>query len=267
MIKLLFLIILISSIFCISFQESFSQIKKYQILDNVEPYKTGNTNSDIAFVSLHTNNIKNYAKYSEIALIKYCEKWNYGYYIYNKSLSNDVEHGCWNKIPAIQNHLKDHKYIIWMDADAIINDFNIDIKQYISGHEDKQLICCGDIQKHYPINSGVMIIKNSDFSNKLLTETWNWDGKHGYNEIGDQVILRNNLAKLSNNNLITSKEKKNYYKIYPERTFNTHPRLTKFETHKKNEILNDFIIHYMGYPSSTRVEHFKKSLDRNNIKY
>jgi hypothetical protein len=271
MIKIcLILLIVIIVIINSNFNYDNESFKNYTILDNIKPYKKGNLQSDIAFVTLYTPNISDFSYYSEVALIEYCNKYNYGYYIYNEALSNDIEHGCWNKIPAIQKHLNNHKYLIWIDSDAIINDFNIDIKQFIKYNENKSVIVSHDInsKRNRPFfNSGVMIIKNNDFSNKVLHNTWNSDVKHGYTNVGDQVILRNEICKLCKKDNIDNIYSENkHIKVYPERTFNSYPRLNKNKYHNKM-VYKDFIIHYMGKSSKVRIEEMKKSLDRNNIKY
>lgn len=194
-----------------------------------------NDGHKIAIITMNTPNIHIYSQYSEINLKEFCKRKNYTLYIYREMISED-SHGCWNKIPAILNHFnKKHDYLIWVDADAIINNMNHSFEEFITKYPNKDMIVCKDITpERTPFNSGVMIFKNNNISRDFLINTWNYPMPHEYTPYGDQDALNNLFYK------------DNYpidLKVLPMRSFNSHP--LKFKE-------NDFIIHFMNQTNDRR---------------
>ena len=256
MIILIILLIIILCIFIsICFKKSnFEDIlnkKKlnYKIKLNIHPeiYNKGYKN---CIVTLYTPNIENYAKYSIKNIKYYCLKHNLTLYIFNEEFSENVEHKCWNKIPAILYlmHNTGHQYIIWIDIDAVFNRLDIKFDKFIDKYKDKNIIYCRDIHdRKYKFNSGVMIIKNNQWSKKIFEDTWLKDVKHGYGGDGDQVILKQIILQdgKENNNYDTNSGNIKTV-LLEERQFNSYPR--------NNITDNDFIIHFMGFPGEKRIE-------------
>jgi hypothetical protein len=183
-------------------------------------------------------------------ILSYCEKYGYGMIIYNQVLNNEVM-PCWNKIASILLNIKKYKYLIWIDADAIIVNFNINIYQFILENSYADLIVCLDIFSHKEcFNSGIMIIKNTDWAYNLFLKVWNSNIPHEHND--QNVIFQEIVKEL----YPTSKPelKFSHYcsrlshpkvKIYPENTFNTNI----FNYNK-----GDFIIHLMGTKTDARID-------------
>jgi hypothetical protein len=137
-------------------------------IKNIEPQVIFNSNADIVFVYVYTSNIFNYAQYSILNILSYCQKYGYGMIIYNQVL-NDTVMPCWNKVASILLNLKKYKYLVWIDADAIIVNFNININQFILENPHADLLVCWDIFSHKEcFNSGIMIIKNTDWAYNLF---------------------------------------------------------------------------------------------------
>ena len=224
-----------------------------QIKTEIRPqvFNKGHKN---AMVTLYTPNLNIYAKHSLKNFKKYCSVYNITLYIFNESLSDEVEHGCWNKIPAILYLLNNtkHEYIIWIDIDAVFNRLDINFSKYYKKY-DKSMILCKDIQKKHKFNSGVMIIKNNNWSKKIFNDTWNTDIRHGYGKNGDQVILKTTIIKdgKGNNNYDKISGNKNV-KLLPEREFNSYPRSNINNLDESTD--NDFIIHYMGHDNYVRAK-------------
>lgn len=210
-----------------------------------------NTNKKIAIVYFYTENILNFAQHSIHNIKHYCSIHNYAFIVYNKPLNNDVKL-CWNKIAVILNHLNQYKYIIWIDADAIIVQHNITFEEIIKKYQDIDLLLCSDIFfKKECINSGVMIIKNTEWSYQLFKKVWNNNKfEKGHN---DQRVLLYEITK----------------ELYPESEptliFNQfcmlgkiHPKVMIFkENYFNTNILRyrsgDFILHLMGTNNFDRV--------------
>ena len=244
------------------FKENFKP--KYNIDLSVKPF-IYNPNKNNAIVTLYTENIKDYAAHSIKNFKKYCDEHNLSLYIFNKELSNDILHGCWNKIPAILYLLNNtnHKYIIWMDIDAVFNRLDISFNKFIESYKDKNMIVCRDIKdKKYKFNSGVMIIKNNSWSTKIFEDTWNSDVPHGYGGNGDQVILKNIIIEDGKNNFDSNSGNKNIA-LLPEREFNSFPRDDDHQFGPYTD--NDFIIHYMGHKTPDRVKYISAINKKLNI--
>jgi len=69
---------------------------------------------------------------------RYCEKWqmDYEHYVENPLLGSDVKFGSWAKVQLMLMALqRGYEYIIWLDADTIIADFDVDLREACSpGH-------------------------------------------------------------------------------------------------------------------------------------
>ena len=247
---MIFLIILIIIIFIYktTYYEKF-QIEEY-IIKKIEPQIKFNPNKEIGFVYFYTPNIYSYAKYSLLNLLSYAEKNNYTVIIYDKPLNDDVAM-CWNKIATIIENLKNFKYLVWIDADAIIVNFDIKIESFIEKYQGYDLYLCEDIVKQKEcINSGVMIIKNTNWSYNFFNTVWKSQIPHLHN---DQNVIFYEIVKELYPNSKPDLKFSNYcgkilhpkVKILPENAFNTH-------------ILNynkdDFIIHLMGAKESIRID-------------
>ena len=245
---------------------------QYTINQYIKP-EIYNYGYDNAMVTLYTDNIKDYSIHSIKNMKKYCLEHGITLYIFNEKLSNEIEHGCWNKIPAIlylMNHTK-HKYIIWMDIDAVFNRLDISFDKFIEKYKNKDMIVCRDIKdRKYKFNSGVMIIKNNEWSKKIFEDTWNTEIRHGYNSTGDQVILKKTILedgrKDNNYNEISGNK---HTVLLPEREFNSYPIFQKDIDNGKFKGLkitdDDFIIHFMGHKSYDRIKYISEINKRLNI--
>ncbi len=155
-----------------------NDIKKYRIA-----ILTTEDRQELDFVKLHNKNIKDY-----------CNKWNYEYIIY---LTCNLP-VYWCKIKHMIELLKTNKYdyVMWMDSDTIINDFNISLNSVIKYCNEKDIIIGTDDtitglqsllfrKKNNNKNAGVFLIKNSEIGlsflenclNKLTYDCINKDGK------------------------------------------------------------------------------------------
>jgi hypothetical protein len=247
---MIFLIVLIIIVF-ISKTTNFEkfQIQEYPI-KKIEPQVKFNENASIAFVYFYTHNIFSYAKHSILNLLSYAEKYNYAVIIYDKPFNDDVGM-CWNKIVTIMENLKKFQYLVWIDADAIIVNFNIKIESFIEKYPGYDLYLCEDIiiQKEC-INSGVMIIKNTIWSNNLFNTVWKSQIPHLHN---DQNVIFYELVK----ELYPNSKPNLKYSSYCGKI--SHPKVkilseNAFNTHILNYNKGDFIIHLMGAKENVRID-------------
>jgi hypothetical protein len=244
------LIIFIVICYLIYLQKTKSRIEnfggKFSIHNLNKYWDNGIKNSNIGVVTQFTKEIYDYSKYSVKNLKYYCKKQQYKLYIFNEHLCKQV-HPCWYKIILIIHLLSKHKYLVWIDSDAIITNPEIRFDKFITGTYD--MYVCEDISPtRTSFNSGVMIFHNNDITKKFLNSVWNYDGPHGYTPDGDQDIL----------NMMYKKKGPIKIKIYNMNAFNSHPR--KFEK-------NDFILHLMVRDRNKRIQimrEFNKLLNISN---
>jgi hypothetical protein len=246
------IIILLIIFICIFIlYNNFYFVESFQLypFKNIRPSLVINPNSDIAIVYLYTPNILSYCQHSIKNIHHYAKKHNYAFIVFNDTFNDDVS-PCWNKVAAILNVLPKYKYVIWMDADAVINNPEIKFESFINKYNNYDLLVCTDIDiEKECINSGILIVKNTSWSNQIFNKIWNSEIVHGHN---DQNVIFYEIVK----------------EIYPDippdikfspHCFNiNHPHLkilpeNDFNSNIQNYKKNDFIIHLMGCNTNDRI--------------
>ncbi len=112
---------------------------------------------------------------------RYCDF--HGYDFVHISKNSTKRPPAWNKILCIQKALNEYDcdWLFWLDADTYILDGEKKIEPYLS---DKDLIVCQD---PCGINTGAMLIKNSEWSSWLFSESWDYE-KYGNDEVGSTDV-------------------------------------------------------------------------------
>ena len=127
----------------------------------------------IAILQFSTTNVP-YLKYSEEINRKYCESKNYDYIIEknDEKINRLIEDRSptWGKPKIILEHLDNYDYILFMDIDAIVCNFEINIEDFID--ENYDLVAAKDDSHHSLMNAGVLLVKNSEWSKKFMEEWW-----------------------------------------------------------------------------------------------
>lgn len=114
----------------------------------------------LEFVKIHNKNIKGYA-----------QKWNYDY-IYMDSCSHNT---YWCKLYLVLEHLNTDKYdyVIWLDSDTIINNYDICFGELLSRY-DKDIFIGHDNNPIFNlVNAGVFAIKNTSIGKEFITDCIN----------------------------------------------------------------------------------------------
>lgn len=132
----------------------------------------------ILVVQYYTNNIA-YAKFSEEINKDYCRKNDYDYYVEKdsdkiKSFSNKEEMCIqWYKVKLMNEAMSEKQNYDWylfLDMDAVFCNTNERIEKYTD--ENYELILSDDIAEHSVVNTGVILIKNSDWAKKFMERWW-----------------------------------------------------------------------------------------------
>lgn len=220
------------------FYENYQRLKWHDtITHSMELFNGG---QKIAVVTQNTPNlIESYFRNTRDNHIMYCRKHNYAYYAFYENLAEDVKYGespkiCWSKVKACLNVIKNHDYIMWVDADTIFANQSIRIQDVIDKHPDRHFYLTDDPKSPF-INSGVMLWKNSDVAVEVLKKWWG-QTHTSYGKGGDQKQLGNMLR---GNPTYAGR-----WHHCSEREMNCYP--TNYRPY-------DYIIHYMGIKSKIGI--------------
>ena len=217
----------------------------------------------------YDDKIKDYADKCYEINKKYCEKYGFDILKSDKRFYKDNRKQTYEKAPLILKNLHRYDYIIWIDADAHFYLDSPDISKLIKKYSNYNFILSGDIditnvaeiknrninrEKTYSINAGVMIIKNSEYSKKVLQHWITSDelknrGKKEY-LFNDQGIIRlyrnENINNFQNESIVLQ------YGV-----------IQRFSRNQNNSYIQKFlyllkykpyIIHYSGISNEERLK-------------
>jgi hypothetical protein len=155
--------------------------------------------SKIVIAQFYTSNVS-YGYYTEAVNKKYCEDKGYTYYCEkdDAKINNALEgrSPTWYKPKLIEDILEKYnpEYILFMDIDAVISNFNKDIEEFID--ENYNLTFTEDMSNHSVINAGIFIIKNTEWSKNFLKIWWNSVQIFTGRDSKNIVIAEENLDKI-----------------------------------------------------------------------
>ena len=220
--------------------------KSVEYQNDPENYSEFNTDSSVALISLYTPNIRSYAQISESNCTRYCTRHGYAYYVY-RDLPDEAPanvSGNWLKAWLLLRHIKDHEWVVWIDADMLFIDQSKPLKEFLKGRE---VMVARDIAG-WSFNSGFMAFKNSVENIKILQDISLMiddvmDKSSVYSNQGDQFIFNRYFE---DNKLVNDQNVCDYL------TVNTHYCFADKST---------FVAHFMGLGEPARscmMEDFEK---------
>lgn len=110
---------------------------------------------------------------------QYCERHGYDFIG-----EVDIDHSrpvCWAKLPAVHKALHDYDWVLWADSDTLICDMSRSLQEFCDHRYDLivqyqehwwKLINLENGTERFPINSGVFLIRSSDWSLRFLEESY-----------------------------------------------------------------------------------------------
>lgn len=132
----------------------------------------------------------------------YCER--HGYTFIDEVELPDDRPVCWAKIPAILRAFEDHDWVLWADSDTLILDRSRRLEDFCDPAHDLVVqshdeyfefigVDPAEGRAAMPINTGVFLIRTSDWSRRLLEEAWRQEHLICRNEvwsgIGEQEAM------------------------------------------------------------------------------
>jgi len=93
---------------------------------------------DVALVTMFDDTFKGISDISLPNISKYCSLYNIPLYYSSDDLGK-LKYNChrpfsWNKVLYLIDLLPKHKWLVWMDIDAVFINFSIDIRSFINNN-------------------------------------------------------------------------------------------------------------------------------------
>jgi hypothetical protein len=153
----------------------------------------------IVLAQFYTSNVA-YGQYAEAINKKYCEEKGYTYFCekdnYKIQAALEKRAPTWYKPKLIEDVIEQHNpdYILFLDIDAIISDFNQNIEDFID--ENYNIIFAEDVGHHSVMNAGVFLLKNNEWSKNFLKTWWKSADIFTPEDSRDLTILEQNFGKV-----------------------------------------------------------------------
>lgn len=178
----------------------------------------------------------------------YARAWQMDYVAYfgDYTQERNVYTGSWHKIAMIRDALeKGYEYVFWVDTDAGIMDFGVDLRTAFTGDGD---IGAAEHDAHNipaHLNVGVLYIRNTERARQFVSEWWDsFPGEKQWVEQGSFNKLR---------------EK------YPEIVFKMDDKWNA--TVGTNEVDDPIVKGWHGIPYGKRFDLMKQTFRDDHIRY
>lgn len=202
----------------------------------------------VCITMFYDDNIKDYGNINYEITKKYCEKHNLDLILSTEKQLPD-RHSAWERLPLLLDNISKFDYLIWIDADAFFYNSENNIIDIIHKNNNVDFIFSKDIGG-YNINTGVFIVKNSQYCIDFLTR-WAYDEDlyrcNPYPHYWDQGVLidmfNKNILDIANHSVQMEYGVLQHFNDYEQ--FDTKP----------------YIFHLAGKSHTTRYDTSKKYLD------
>ena len=146
----------------------------------------------VGLVTYATRDIWNYSAYSFAVNEIYCESNGYimRHLDEDSGPQYDQYDSRWNKVKALEEALEPEKgwgrnldWIVWLDADAIILDMNMHIEKVAASRPNAHILMSAEhAGSSTLVNSGTIIVKNSEWSRRFLHMWWTYRNRKLYSD-------------------------------------------------------------------------------------
>jgi hypothetical protein len=205
----------------------------------------------VAFCTVATPEIEDYAKYTKYANQIYCDTQGYNFVTSSKRLGDRAP--AWDKVLLAMSCIDEHDVVFCLDADAIIIDHNIRLEQFMVRDKDLYLVNDRPYRgRDFCINTGAWLMRTDTIERKnffkYFCQKWYELGKNlslEHQRQWEQTALNVLLYEL------------------PEfqGCFYGGPDIGRARLFPYDDI-NNFLYHSMTKPLNYRIEQFKKTIRR-----
>lgn len=144
-----------------------------------------------------------------------------------------TRHASWSKILLLQQCLKkDYDYVIWIDDDILIMNYNIDFRDIIDKYKPENIMVDDNLNiGEWKINCGMLVCKNNDKTKEMLKEVWDTaKPEHYFGGVWENETMN---------------ELRDKYTIIPHRTMQSFKHCYRED---------DFSIHFAGMSMDKRMK-------------
>ena len=153
----------------LNYYKKFYKSKKMDsLINNNILNKINNKKNKILFITFDNRENQDYVSIHNYNINEYVKKFNYEYKYYSHCNKNVY----WCKIHFVLDALKtnNYDYVVWLDSDTVIKNFNIDISDIFNMFSSDIFVGLDNNSKYGLINAGVFAISNSEIGKKFLSE-------------------------------------------------------------------------------------------------
>jgi hypothetical protein len=220
--------------------------------------KTETKKLNLAIVQVYDDNIKSYAEYSRLLNAMYAHENGYTYISFDYDLVPVFVSVYYNKIIAVDSALKDQRnfdWVLYIDSDAAVSNFNYKIEDIITRHEGKEIIIAQDSNG---VNNGVFLIKNTDRMKEFLQKAYG-DRNFYHTKTPEQSAMFHYLQTEYKD--LVGIESPHLLNAY----LNGYADLKSTKEDIKNWDSDSFIVHLFQLAAEDRINIFKQILLANKI--
>jgi hypothetical protein len=107
---------------------------------------------------------------SSLSFERYAGHWGWDLVLSTEDTA-DGRPAPWGKVPFIRSLLDEYDWVLWLDADVVIIDLDADIFEVVRDEKDLYVVEHTWLGQ-YTANSGVMLMRSSDWMRSLLDSMW-----------------------------------------------------------------------------------------------
>jgi FkbM family methyltransferase len=253
----------------------FHGIKKLDEMIDIIEYQN-RIKKDICMIQMHDDLYSPLAEITKKVNKEYCDLHGYDYICYDKRVIDDEKTFHWQRYPMIKRHLRNYKWMFFLDIDAMIMNYNIKLEDLIDDKYDIIMENMGDstdivdetnkkyADMNYNILASAILLKNSKLSKEFLTDIYN-DILHCNNTLQyDNSVVRCTIGYFDKYKKAT--------KVFPCDSkklnafwYTNKPSYILRDGPKWNDMgnmfaLGDFILHIVAYNTDERISLAKQFL-------
>jgi hypothetical protein len=120
---------------------------------------------NIAILDCFSTNYKEIFRITSPSKKKYCEKYSFDFSVFNFDLKDRTHH--WGRILGLKEVLPKYDYVLYLDTDTIILDYNFDLRNFILSCGDFQIVT-GPLPNEGHIGTNGMIFKSTEWNMSFL---------------------------------------------------------------------------------------------------